>query len=90
MKTQKEAVNDVIEMWKMGEKDLARFLVKMYQYILSPNIYRYLYEKTGITDSEEVSEILVQAQNIMGGKILNQYGIEVDAYKKSSRPLFKK
>ena len=90
MITQKEAVEEVIEMWKWGEKDLARFLVKKYQHILSPNIYRYLYEKTGIVDPEEISGAIIQAQNMMGGKIFNQYGVEINAQDEKLIPIFKK
>lgn len=77
MISQKEAVEEIIDCWKRGEHQDARFLVKTYQYILSPKIYKYLYEKTGIIEPEIIPDIVFQAQNILGGKVFNQYGIEV-------------
>lgn len=71
-------MDQIIEMWKLGEKDKARFLVKTYKHILSENIYKYIYEKTEIISSDKIPELLIKAQKILGGKIFDQYGMEIN------------
>jgi hypothetical protein len=90
--TQKEVVNEIIFLWQNGEHEAARLVVKLYSHILDTNICKYLYEKTNIINKEKIHKILFEAQNIMGGKIFNQYGVEVDdprIKKSGTRPVFK-
>lgn len=93
MLSQKEIVNEIIETWKSGEKESTRLLIKLYDHILDKKIYDYLCDKTGVVENEITPEIAFEAQNIFGGKIFNQYGIEVDdprIKQRGTRPVFKK
>ena len=73
----KEKVCEIIDLWKLGEYGLARSLLMIYKPLLPLNIYFYLYKKMGIVEKEVIPDILIEAQNIMGGKIFDQYGDEL-------------
>jgi hypothetical protein len=93
MITKKEAIDEIVFMWKHGEKNAARFLVRMYKHIIPPDIYQYLHKQTGIINNETIPESVLEASSLTGEKVYNQYGDEIVnpwLEAKNSIPKFKK
>ena len=71
-------IDEIADLWKMGEEDSARYMLRIYQNKLPHKVYKYLYGKLDIQpDDDEIPELLLQAQQMMGGKIFDQYGMEM-------------
>lgn len=79
--TEIEKVEAIMGLWKDGHYDVAKTILKSYRHSLSEEVYRYLYEKMEISKDIKIPEILLEAQKILGGKIIDEYGIEYNLKK---------
>ncbi|MFA5696621.1 MAG: hypothetical protein WC917_04230 [Bacilli bacterium] len=82
---QKTLVEEILSLWKNGKKEEAKSYLVMSKHIFSNKaIYDYMYKKMGIVNSTKPPALLVKAQDMMGGRLFDQYGFPYPGQKKKT------
>jgi len=74
--SQKKIADKIIELWNNKDKEGARKCWRDNKPGLSSKVAEFFRWRLEVKDPEIISEEIKNAQKIMGGKIINQYGEE--------------